>query len=117
MASSVRIDNEYRVASLRRRTIISRITSFISINSHCASTLLEEQADPADDFRRTRCVFHDSRRSLARLFHIRMIARKPAQAGIGIGDSGGNRLIHFVRQRGGQFSHGGYAVDLCEIRL
>ena len=55
--------------------------------------------------------------SRARLFQIGLIARKPAQAGIGVGDSGGNRLIHFVRQGGGQLSHGGHPVDACEIRL
>ena len=58
-----------------------------------------------------------SRRSFARLFHIGLIARKPSQAGIGVGDGGGNRLIHFVRQRGGQLSHGGHPADVCEIRL
>jgi len=47
------------------------------------SILLEEQANPADDFRRTSSVFDDSHRSRARLFQIGVIARKPAQAGIG----------------------------------
>jgi len=32
------------------------------------------------------------------LFQVGAIALKPAQAGIGVSDSGGNRLIHFVRQ-------------------
>src|SRR6266404_8970305 len=54
---------------------------------------------------------------MARLFHIGAIAREPAQAGIGVGDGGGNRLIHFVRQGGSQLSHGGHAADMGEIRL
>ena len=108
---------QYRVASLRSRTIISRITSFTSTNSRSRSALLEEQADPADDFRRARSVFHDSHSSRARLFQIGMIARKPTQAGIGVGDGGGDRLIHFVRQGSGQLSHGGHPVHVREIRL
>jgi hypothetical protein len=71
----------------------------------------------ADDFRRTGCVFDDSRRGLARLFHIGVIAPEPAQAGIGVGDGSGNRLIHFVRQRSGKLSHGSCLADACEIRL
>ena len=108
---------EYRVASLRNRTSISRMTSFTSTNSRCGVPFLKSRADPVDDFRRTGCVFDDSRRGLACLFHIGVIARKPAQAGIGVGDGGGNRLIHFVRERSGQLSHGGHPADACEIRL
>jgi hypothetical protein len=65
------------------------------------STLLEEQADAADDFRRTR------------LFEIWGLGGEPAQAGIGVGDGGGNRLIHFVRQGSRQLSHGGHPADVC----
>ena len=81
------------------------------------STLLEEQAGSADDFPSTGCIFDDSRCSMAGLFHIGMIARKPAQASVGVGDGRGNRLIHFVRQGGSQLSHGGHPVAMCEIRL
>ena len=108
---------EYRVASLRSRTIISS-NDFVDINQlPFRSTLLKEQADPGDDFRRTGCVFHDSRGSFPRLLQIGLIARKPAQAGIGVGDGGGNRLIHFVRQGGRQLSHGGHPADVRKIRL
>ena len=47
----------------------------------------------------------------------RVSRAKPAQAGIGVGDGRGNRLIHFVGQRGSQLSHGGHPADVCEIRL
>ena len=50
------------------------------------STLLEQQAGSADNFRGTGCVFDHSRRRFARLFHIGMIAVEPAQAGVGVGD-------------------------------
>ena len=46
-----------------------------------------------------------------------LIARKPAQAGIGVGDRCGNGLIYLVSQRGGQFAHGGYPVHVREVRL
>ena len=81
------------------------------------STLLEEQADPADDFRGTSCVLNDSRGSPARLFQVGLITHKPAQAGIGVGDGGRYRLIHLVRQRGSQFAHGGHPADMRKIRL
>src|SRR5260370_6655467 len=88
-ASSVRTDAEYRVVSLRKRTIISRMTSFHINQLVLRSTLLEEQANPADDFSRTDCVFSHSGRGFTSLFHITMIARKPAQAGVDVGDGGG----------------------------
>ncbi len=62
-------------------------------------------------------IFDNSPRSLARLFQIRLIARKPSQAGIGVCHCRGNRLIHFVRQGGSQLSHGGHSADVREIRL
>ncbi len=74
---------------------------FVQINQlPLRSTLFEKQTDSANDFRGTRCVFDDPRGSVAGPFQIGMIARKPAQTGIGVGDRGGNRLVHFVRQRG-----------------
>src|SRR5580704_11479300 len=80
-------------------------------------TLLEELADSADDFGSTRPIVHDSLGSVARLFQIGMIARQPAQAGVGVGDGSGNRLIYFVRQGGRQLSHGGHPADPRQIRL
>src|SRR3981189_1559409 len=45
------------------------LNNFVDINQlPLRSTLLAEQTDPADDFRRTCSVFHDSRGTLARLF-------------------------------------------------
>src|SRR5207247_2298037 len=79
--------------------------------------LLEELAGPADDFRRALSVFHDSHGGRARLFEVWSVGREPAQAGISVGASCGDWLIHFVRQRSGQLSHGGHTVDACEIRL
>ncbi len=63
------------------------------------------------------CVFDNSHRRGARLFDVWGVARQPAQAGIGVGDGGGNRLIHFVRQGGSQLSHTGHPAGVCEIRF
>ncbi len=81
------------------------------------SALLEEEASSADDLCRARCIFDDSSRSLACLCNIGLIARKPPQTRIGIGDRRGNRLIHFVRQRGGQFSQRGHSGDPRQVPL
>src|SRR5437899_12484303 len=81
------------------------------------STLLEQQAGSADNFRGTGCVFDHSRRRFARLFHIGMIAVEPAQAGVGVRDSSGKWLIHFVRQGGRHLSPGGDTANVREVRL
>ena len=45
--------------------------NFVYINRlSLRSTLLEEQADPVDDFPRTHSVFHDTQRRRTRLFEI-----------------------------------------------
>jgi len=81
---------------------------FVYINQlSLRRSLLEELADSIDDVGGSGCILDDSRRSLACFFHIGWIARKPSQARIAVGDGGGNRLIHFVREGSGQLSHGG----------
>jgi len=64
------------------------------------SALLEQQADAANDVRRTGYVFNDSRGRFACLWHIGLIASKPPQASFGVGDRRGNRLLDLVRQGG-----------------
>jgi len=49
------------------------------------STLLEEQPNPADDFRRTHSVFRASL-AAARASSTLGVARQPANAGVGVGD-------------------------------
>src|SRR5437667_5602188 len=83
-ANSARTNMECRVTSLRRRTIISRIISFISTDLHCGGPFWKSWRDPTDDFGRTLCVFHDTQRRRARLFEIRVVASEPAQAGFGV---------------------------------
>ena len=78
---------------------------------------LEEEANPADDFGRTRSVLDDPHCRGARLFDVWLIAVEPEHARVGIGEGGGNRLIHFMRQRNRQLPHGGHPADVGEIRL
>ena len=79
--------------------------------------LLEEEADSAEDVGCSRRIFDDSRDCFARLCQIGLIAAKPPQASVGIGDRRRNRLLDFVRQGGSQLSHSGYTADVCEIGL
>src|SRR6266851_5699577 len=81
------------------------------------STFLEDHVDPTNNFPSTGYVFDDSRCSLPRLFYIMLIPCKPSATGVGIGDSGGNRLVHFVRQGGGQLAHRGHPIYVRELRL
>src|SRR5882762_3277686 len=81
------------------------------------SNILEKQADAADNFRGALSIFDDSGGGRAGLFDVGSVAGEPAQAGAGVGAGGGNRLLHFVREGGGQLSHGGDAADACQIGL
>src|SRR6267378_6817793 len=81
------------------------------------SNILEKQADAADDFRGALSIFDDSGGSRAGLFNVGRVAGEPAQAGAGVGAGGGNRLLHFVREGGGQLAHGGHAADARQIFL
>jgi hypothetical protein len=91
---------------------------FVYIDQFLARrTFLEKQANPTDDFRCPCYVFHNSQHSLACLFQIGVIALEPPQAGFGIDERGGNRLIDRVCKRSGQLSHRGHSADAFEIRL
>src|SRR6266849_4277914 len=75
-ASSVRTSMLCRVAAQQNDHLTD---DFVYIHQlPRRNTLLEEQASPAHDVGCTGCIFDDSRRSLARLFHIGVIARQPA---------------------------------------
>src|SRR5258708_22996089 len=53
----------------------------------------------------------------ARCVHVGSSAAEPAQTGLGVGDDGGERLVHFVGDRGRQFAQGYYARYVCELHL
>src|SRR5258708_35050966 len=65
------------------------------------SHFLEKQANTTDDFRRSRDVLNDSRRSFASFFYVGLVARKPTYTSIGVCRCCANGLFHFVVQRGG----------------
>jgi len=93
-ANSARTDMECRV-TLAAQEDNHLSNYFVYINGlPLRRTLLEELADPTDDFGRTLCVFHDTQRRRARLFEIRVGASEPAQAGFGVG--GCRRQIGWV---------------------
>src|SRR5882762_2358986 len=106
-SSSVRTDIEYRIASLRSRTIISRMTSFTSTKLCCGDPFLKSS--------RIRLTISPAR--VPSFTVLMAVAREPAYAGIGVGDGGGNRLIHFVGDGGCQFSHGHNLRDVGEFGL
>jgi hypothetical protein len=78
--SSVRKETENAWPAAKRRIISA---DFIYIHQLRSEYFLEEQADPFDDFRRTRSVFRS--RTGARLFEIWGVGREPSQAGICVG--------------------------------
>ena len=62
-------------------------------------------------------VLDDPARQTARASSRSWLAAEPAQAGIGIGDHGGERLVDFMGNRGRQLPHRRDAIDVRELRL
>ena len=79
--------------------------------------LLDEGADPADDVAGSMTVLDDTIESVLGLLHIGRLARQPAQAGIGVGDHPGERLLDFMGNRRRQLPHRGDAVDVRKLHL
>src|SRR5260370_11573260 len=73
-------------------------------------SLLELQADAANDVRRTGYVFDDSRCGFACLCHVGLVAIKPSQAGFRGCYCCRNRLLDFVRQRCRPLAHRGHST-------
>jgi len=116
-ASMVWIETEFRVISLCKRAIISRITSLISTSVRSGVPFVNIRPDPTDDFGGASCVGDDSRRRFTCFLNVGAITVEPAQAGGGVGNGGSDRLIQFVCQRSRQFPHGGHPADAREIRM
>src|SRR5471032_628282 len=77
--SSVRMEMEWRVASLRRMPIISRMSSLTSPRYR---TLLEQGADAGDDVGRARDVGDHSPGGFTSLVDVGVSAHEPSQAGV-----------------------------------
>jgi hypothetical protein len=62
-------------------------------------------------------VLDDTIESILSLLHIGRLAGQPAQAGIGVGDHPGERLLDFMGNRRRQLPHRRDAVDVRELHL
>jgi hypothetical protein len=67
--------------------------------------------------RRPISIANNAANRFAGFGEVRRIPRQPAQAGVGISDYCGQRLIDFVRDRGGQLSERGHPRDVGPFRL
>lgn len=75
---------------------------FIDINQLALqNSLLEHQVDAANNVGRAGYIFDEPRCGFACLCHVRVIAPKPSQAGFSVCHCCRDRLLDFVRQRGG----------------
>src|ERR1700730_7204488 len=81
------------------------------------SALLEEYSDATNDLRRTRSVFRASDRRIARFLDVWGVAGKPTHASIGVSHSCSYRLIHFMRQGRGKFTHHRDSAHVRQIRF
>ena len=64
-----------------------------------------------------RSLLSDAVHRRARFLQIGRVARKPHHAGIGVGDDGGERLVHFVGDGRRQRAHRAHAGDARELGL
>jgi hypothetical protein len=67
--------------------------------------LLDQRADPSDYLTSPMTVLEDTSEGLADFVQIRWLRPQPAQGGLRVGDCRCDRLVHFVSDRGCQFSN------------
>ena len=79
--------------------------------------LVHERADALDHFARPIAVLDDRLQGAARFVQVGRVAVEPAQACGGVGDDGGERLVHFMGDRRGEFAQRRHARDMREVRL
>ena len=82
--------------------MIASVMYYITYNPywHAPDHLAGPDAAVDDPFRRA-----------PRSCQVGNIAAKPAQAGLGVGDDGGERLVHLMGNGGGQFAEGGLKIQ------
>jgi len=73
--------------------------------------ILDQRADPAEDFTGPATLLDDGIDRLASFVENRWLDVKPAQSGIRVGDHRANRLIDFMGDRGRELSHGRDTID------
>src|ERR1700693_5468706 len=79
--------------------------------------LVRERPDAPDHLTRPIAVVDNPFHRAARGVQVGSLAVEPPQTGLAVGDDGGERLVHFMRDRGRQFAQGCYAHDMRQVRL
>ena len=74
---------------------------------------LDQRANPSDDFAGSMTVGNDKRGGLTRFLQV--MSGKPAQAGAGIVDHCGKRLIDFMSDGSSQLSQRRHARDVGQL--
>src|SRR6516225_6684746 len=102
--------------SLSDSAMTSRVTSFRSTASIADSFLVNRA--------RTRAITSEARlpsrivrRAVSRALDVRRVLGEHPQAGAGVSDDARERLVHFVRDGGGQSTEGGGPGYVCELGL
>src|ERR1700676_3946440 len=76
-----------------------------------------ERPDPPDHLARTAAVVDDPFHRAPRSGKVGSVAVEPAQTGLGVGHGSGERLVHFMGDRGCQFAQRRPARYACELHL
>src|SRR5206468_10220732 len=76
---------------------------------------LDESANPGDDFAGSMAVCDDTRGRLPRFFQLLRV--KPTQAGTGVIDHCGERLVDFMGDGGSQLAQSCHPRDVGQLRL
>src|ERR1700677_3175543 len=85
----------------------------IDVEEHLLEvTLFCERPDAPDYLIRPIAVVYYPFHRAARCVQVGNLAIEPAQTGLGIGDDAGERLVHFMSDRGRQLSHRRDAISV-----
>src|SRR5260370_41912563 len=79
--------------------------------------VFSERPGSPDDLARTIRLLYDTSERLAHLAEIRWLRAHPAQGGLRVCDCRGDRLVHFMSNRGGGLAHGSDAVGMRQLAL
>ena len=76
--------------------------------------LSRQLPNPRDDITGAVGILNDLRQRLTDFLKVRVAIRQQADAGIGIVDNGGERLVDFMGNRRGHFAHGRQTTDVSQ---
>ena len=116
-ASCVRTETPFFIASPCVRATTSRTASLIATVSFRGRCFLDQRTDPTDNLVRAIAVLHDATKRQPDLIEIWPLRAQPAQTGMGIGHRRGDRLVHFMGDRGRELPHRRDAVGVRELGL